>query len=170
MECAFSWSRCFPTTLARNEINSIWSQVHTGAYRPEPRVRLLGSPDALAGFAPEKKPAIASAFLMSRRKSSENQGSREHLCRRSSPPSLTPTDTGPLSRIPLSLFDLYRTWRRVHHGPLEFVSAGGCRFLLGLEQGSSSSFVSKLLRYSQIAAPVRRAVSLESALERHRTC
>jgi hypothetical protein len=46
VECAFSWSRCFPTALARNEINSIWSQIHTGAYRPEPRVRLLGSPDA----------------------------------------------------------------------------------------------------------------------------
>ena len=82
----------------------------------------------------------------------------------------SPTDPRPLSRNPVSLFDLYRTWPRVHHGPLKFLSAGGCRFLLGLEQGSSSSFVSKLLRYSQIAALVRRAVSLESALERHRTC
>ena len=33
------------------------------------------------------------------------------------------TDPSPLSRTPVSLFSLYRTWRRVCNGPLKFLSA-----------------------------------------------
>ncbi len=37
--------------------------------------------------------------------------------------SVPPTDPSPLSRTLVSLFRLYRTWRRMWDGPLKFLSA-----------------------------------------------
>ena len=36
-----------------------------------------------------------------------------------------PTGPSPFTGAPVSLFCLYRTWPRVHHGPLKFLSARG---------------------------------------------